>query len=202
MRRISLGHVNIALFTLIAILGIVYSRDLAWGARALIAYQGGDFPPLQETVLLRDAAAILKDPQGDPAAARELLEASLAIDPNSGARFNLGLVLERQGDPDGALGIYREYRRIDPLHLPTRLRLDALLSAAGQAEERRTLLEEGIAVFDRAIRLHIPRPDPAFDARYNEKAVRIYQELQRGAGLLRQRYQQATGQPYPAGGAS
>ncbi|ANM28907.1 hypothetical protein ABI59_03735 [Acidobacteria bacterium Mor1] len=177
---------NIALFALIAVIGILYSKDLAWGAQAIAEYRKGQSPPLVES-LLRSEAYELMLADGDPKTVESLLLRSLEIEPNTNARYLLGLVYQSQGRLEEAYRAYDQYRRIDALHLDSWLRMEELLLAAGRLEERAELLDQGIALFERAAVQFEPRPDPDVAQEFNAKALGVAAKLKRGLNTLRAR---------------
>lgn len=85
---------------------------------------------------------------GRTAEARALLEAVLAERGDADARVNLGVVLERSGEPAAAAAHYRAALADDPAHESARLALADLRARQGALDEAERLVREGLELDD------------------------------------------------------
>ncbi len=191
MRRIRLVHVNLLIFAIVAVVGIAYSSDLAWGARALYLYSTGGFPTLEESDLRAEAYKLLQQRDGDLDRAHELLQASLAIEPYTDANYMMGLLQLRRGQPEEAYRTFERYTEIDSLHLASWLARDNILRERGDHAERLRVLDEAIAHFEQAFERYQPRFDPEVADAFNQKAQQVHGAITRGMGILGQQKRRA-----------
>jgi len=80
--------------------------------------------------------------------ARAILEEVLAAHEDAGARVNLALVLERDGETEAAARLYRAALADDPAHQTARVDLAELLARRGELAEAERLVREGLALDD------------------------------------------------------
>jgi tetratricopeptide (TPR) repeat protein len=84
---------------------------------------------------------------GEPVAARPAYEAALALDPDHAeARYNLGLVLAREKDHEGAVRQFREVIRLRPTYEPTYFELGTELLRAGRRLEAARVFRDYVRI--------------------------------------------------------
>jgi tetratricopeptide (TPR) repeat protein len=174
------------LYGLLALVALAYRADLTWAARALPVYAAGGFPrPLE--ISLFDRAARRLRAGTDPAGSRALLERSLslAIDPLSPAILGLAESYRLEGSHERALEELQRYLEIDPSSLFAYLRAAQIYREQGREEERRRMLERGLAYFARYTAEYRPRTDETVERRFNQKAERVYRYYERALRSLR-----------------
>jgi tetratricopeptide (TPR) repeat protein len=173
------------LWGVILAIALLYRGELGWAAGRLNAYwTRGDFPALHEHALRNEALALIQG-NGDLARARELLERSLTIDPNTDALALLGEVHLRTGDTEGALELYSRFNRIDPSSVGGWIGMANAHARAGREQERQEILQRGIETLTRLAEDARPVRDPTVDERFNRKAVEAHERLLGGVALLR-----------------
>jgi tetratricopeptide (TPR) repeat protein len=184
LRRIRLAHANVALYGVLALVVVVYRADLTWAAREFPAFAAGGFARPLEVSLFAQAIHNMRF-GGNPERTRELLERSATIDPISQASVVLGEHYLREGDRDRALELLRRYLEHDPSSLPAYLLVAQIYREQGREEERRRMLEQGVAYFTRYTPKYRPRTDEAVERRFNQKAERVYRYYQQSLRRLR-----------------
>jgi tetratricopeptide (TPR) repeat protein len=184
-RAISLGRVNAVLYALIACLAVFYWSDLLWAVRALPEYLTGSIQPTKERSLCVGGAGKLTE-ANDLAAARTMLEKSLAIDPTSEALYWLAECSYQEKRYDDALRQFEAFIEIDPLVPEAYLTVAELLVMQKQPERARQILRRGAAYLGRAAELYRPRPDKSVRPKYNLKASATYMGCHLGAEQLRE----------------
>ena len=185
MPRIRPLWINGALFaTALAITGyLALQGALGWAVTALRQYLGGTTTVTREVDLVGRAQVAMRD--GAPAeTVRKMLDEVLSIDPYSVAHVYLGMLYEREGEPDRALEEYRAYLAIDPSYLPAYLHVGEILVARGELETRDTFFRDGIAYFESEVERWVPRIDPTADEEYNDKALGVYQSYREAIAVL------------------
>jgi len=173
LRRTNLIWLNVALYSLLLLLVVVYRGQLAWALRALPDLYSLEFETQPEVVLYYEGERRLIEDR-DATGSRAALEESLAIDPYSDAVFFMGETYLMEREYEAALAAYRKFNRIDPSHLPSYLRMAELLALLGREAERGTLLDRAVAHYTRTVELYRPQPDPSVPAVYNEKAAEVH----------------------------
>jgi tetratricopeptide (TPR) repeat protein len=174
-RTNSLVWINLAVWALVLALGLAYRGELQWAAERFDAYRrNAGFEPLHEFALRNEALGLLRTGD-DLERAGELLERSLAIDPNTDAVALLAEVRLLGGSPEQAYPLYERYSRIDPGNPMPWLRMAELHRAAERPDEARTVLERGIGELRRLVELWQPRPDPEVDAAANARAEEMHE---------------------------
>lgn len=184
MRRISLLGVNVALWVVIGFLIVLFHSELRWAARALPRSMRYQVTESRETDLRLDALKLVRS-GADPDRAIELLEQSIAIDPNSQAVYLLGEVRRARGELDAALVHYNDYLRIDPSFYQAYLRIAGILGQQGRYEEQRQTLERGVTYFERNTERYRPRIDDSVRGLYNDKALGVHGYYREGLAELR-----------------
>jgi tetratricopeptide (TPR) repeat protein len=96
----------------------------------------------------RTALAFSLAGSGRTAEARTLLEAVLAERGDADARVNLGVLLERSGEPTAAAAHYRAALADDPAHQSARLALADLRARQGALDEAERLVRDGLELDD------------------------------------------------------
>ena len=177
MRRIRLAHANLALYGVLALVLVVYRVELTWAAREFPFFAAGGFARPLEISLFTRALHNMRA-RGDAERTRALLERSVAIDPISQASVVLGEHYLGEGDRDRALELLRRYLEDDPSSLPAYLLAAQIYRGQGREEERRELLEGGVAYFTRYAPKYRPRTDETVERRFNQKAERVYRYYQ------------------------
>jgi tetratricopeptide (TPR) repeat protein len=173
LRRINIHHINIILYVIIIWLVVQYQDPLRWAMREIPRYSQDKIVSPIERKLYKQAESIIRtSKQIDPA--RELLERSLAIDPNTEARFLLGEYYDKKGKKAKALQHYKGYLEIDPTVLETYLRMAHILKKQNKPEEARQILEQGFDYFNKYSRQFKARENMHVDRRYNEDATNTY----------------------------
>lgn len=191
MRRIRLWHASVLLILiaagLVGYLGV--TSRLGWAWNALQAYGEGQTTGTLEHTLERQAISILQR-GGSVTDARELLERSLAIDPNSSAVHTLGDVYLKEGNVQAARAQYEHYLTLDPAFLPSYFRLLAIYEELELTEERTLLLESGIDYFASNLEAYAPQSDSDVPSAFNDKAYGVYNAYRESLHLLRQRLEE------------
>jgi len=184
LRRIRLSHVTALVWALLLVLVVVYRAELGWAWKALPAGYLAQAHPAPAQWLMYNEAERLWSAGDDDARAIELLEQSLAIEPNADPLILLGDILAEQGDDAAALVRYREALALDPSMLRTYLRIAEIHRSGGDAEQRLAILESGLAWFSEQAPRFLPQLDPAVRSRFNEKAVSVHGEMTEAIQLL------------------
>jgi len=179
--------VNTALFAVsLALLMFLASRGvLGWAIDALPLYYHGNTTTPQE-VGLEGTAHNRLQVSGDTDEIRDLLERTLAIDPNSSAIHMLGELELREGNDAGALEHFSAYLRIDPSYLPAYWRIAEIHERGGNLEARQRILRQGREQFDREVELYQPRYDDSVATNFNDKAEGVYNYYRESLALLRE----------------
>jgi tetratricopeptide (TPR) repeat protein len=183
LRRINLTCINVLLLVALAILIPVYRSELSWARRALPGYLTGNMPTLEEVDLAGEGLTILRD-GGDPESAQQLLEASLAIDPNLYARHTLGEAHLIAGDLEAARVEFEAYNRIDPAFLPTTLRLIEVYDLLNRPADAERILRQGIDYYRANAERYVPHPDDSVADASNTKARALYNTYSESLRLL------------------
>ncbi len=123
--------------------------------------------------MYREARKLIRDGK-QLERARELLEASIAIDPTSEAVYWLGECHLAAGRREPALHQFYRYIEIDPAELDSYLRAAEILAARDDRGPAREVLERGLGYFSRHRESYRPRLDPDVAMKYNEKAIDVY----------------------------
>jgi len=184
-RRIDLRWVNLVLVVLAAWITLAWWDELRWSAGELPRYLQGSIGSPEERKLYRAARKLILA-GGDLERARELLERSIAIDPNSDAVYWLAECRLAAGDPDGALEQFERFIDFDPTRADAYLGAASILESRGQAERARELLRRGLDYFESYRESLTPRPDPAVPMKYNRKAIGVYEYYGSSISRLRQ----------------
>ena len=177
---------NLLIWMSVVCLVASFRTELEWAVMGLPNFLMGGSPPLPEKILF-DQAARGMDRGANPAQIRALLQRSIEIDPNSMARVALGEQYRRDGEPEQALDHLRRYLEIDPTDLYSYVRAAEICQQLGRNEERRQLLERGIAYFENHTPEQLPLYDQSVDPKYNEKALRVYRGYRNALQVLRER---------------
>jgi len=172
-RRIRLAHVNAALFAAVALLALLYGRELRWAAAEFPGYLSGAFSDTPERLMYLEAEDILRSGH-DIDRARPLLERSLEIDPRGEAGFWLGRYYEQSGDDERALAAYTRYLETDATLLPAWLSVAAIHRRAGRADDARRALLDGLAFFESHAERYRPFVDRSAPPDANDKARQTY----------------------------
>jgi tetratricopeptide (TPR) repeat protein len=183
LRHIDISKVNMALFSAIMLIIIVFHGPLLWAVRQLPLYLKGRIDAPLETRQCHEAAAILSR-GGDISGALPLLQRSISVDPNSEALFWLGEYYSRKGEPDRAILFYSQYRGINPLDGAACLSLARLYELKGEPGKARAVLEEGLESY-RRVKDYEPVIDGTVNDRYNRKAGQAFKSLVDSDSLLR-----------------
>ncbi len=191
-RHIELAHLNFALVAAILALGFAYRPQLAWSLRALPLYVTGKFPEQIELRLYKGALLLLQAGR-ERERAKRLLERSIAIDPHSGALLALAEVHYREGKLERALEQFRAYRRIDPGSLLSYQRIGEIHRRRGRAEQRQSVLEEGVAYFRKQVEAYQPHYDASVKQTYNAKAQQVYDAYVAALGALEKELEKEVG---------
>jgi len=173
-RRIDLRWVNLALVVLAAWTTLVWWDELRWSADELPRYLRGSIGSPVERQLYRAARKLILA-EGDLERARELLERSIAIDPNSDAVYWLAECQLAAGNPQAALELFERFIDFDPTRVDAYLGAASILESRGQAERARELVRRGLEYFESYRESLTPRPDPAVPMKYNRKALGVYE---------------------------
>jgi len=176
--------VNAVVFSVAALLALVFGPSIRFGWRQLPRYIEGDIGYPEERLWVMRAENLLEE-GGDPAVAKALLERSLSVAPSGKAHYLLAEACRASGDVEAALGHYRDSLRLDAAEARTYLQAAALLRASGREEEAVELLKSGIERLEYLVPRFVPAEDPDAESRANEKAVRVYRELREGLAALR-----------------
>lgn len=172
-RRIDLRWVNLLLLLTLLALGLHYREPLRWAVGELPLYLQGKISSPVERQLYVDARRLIEAGTDLPVA-REMLERSIAIDPNSDAIYWMAEYHRAQGEHRAALEFYQRYLAFDPTRVDAYLRCAELLSQAGEIPQARRLLSDGARYFAAEAPRLEPRLDPTVAMRFNEKAMRLF----------------------------
>lgn len=186
MRLTKLFYTSLFVWVSLVVLVASFRIELEWASRALPSALAGGAPILPEKALF-DQAAREMNAGADPARIRALLKRAIAIDPNSMARVALGEQYRRDGDPERALEHLRRYLEIDPTDLYSYVRAAEIYQQAGRSEDRRQVIEMGLAYFEDHTEGQRPVHDNSVDPKYNEKALSVYRKHQHALRVLRER---------------
>jgi len=156
---------------------------LAWAARELPRYASGRIGSPPERQWYREARELIRAGR-DAARARELLERAVAVDPTCEAVLGLGEWHRAAGDDAQALAWFQRYVELDPFEVEAYLGAAESLERLGRAGEAAALLGRGRAWMLAERERQVPRSDPAVAARFNAKAIRVYQDLGESAARL------------------
>ena len=184
-RRIRLRHVNALLFAVIALLTVVYARELRWAAAELPGYLEGVFSETPERQLYLEAERILREGR-DIDRALPLLEKSLDIDPRGEAGFWLGLYHEMSGDGERALEAYTRYLQTDPVLLQTYLQMAGIHQRQGRSKDARDALQRGLSYFEANAEHYRPFVDRTASPDHNDKARQAYARYRTAINTLRE----------------
>ncbi|TFH50983.1 MAG: hypothetical protein E4H01_01085 [Lysobacterales bacterium] len=184
MRRISILHANAILYLLIACISLVYWPQLRWAAEHMPEYSRHGIAPLAEWSLYGRARKRLAEPW-NLSVARDLLERSIAIDPNSEAVYGLGEYYFRVGQDEKALQQFRTYLAIDPTMVMAYLKMSAVFERRNQLPEARGILEHGLDYFSRNVEKYRPHHADDVPTQYNQKAVQVFSHYRSAVGALR-----------------
>lgn len=174
-----------AVWLLLLGLVLAYREPLRWAVRALPAELRRDGFPAHPQWELYEQAVAEWEATRDPRRTAELLERSLAIEPNADPLRLLGDVRLAEGDDEGALVLFLRAVDHDPSDLAAYLRASDVLRRLGWADERLAVLRRGRDHFARQVERAVPRSDPTVAPAYNAKAARVYEDHLRGERILR-----------------
>jgi tetratricopeptide (TPR) repeat protein len=184
LRRISVLHANAALYLLIACISLVFWQELRWAAEHLPKYLHNSIGPLAERSSYGSGAELLAE-RRNLSVAREYLESSIAIDPYSEAVYALGEYFFETRQDEKALQQFRSYLDIDPGLLTAYLKMSAVFERQGRLPEARRIVERGLEYFSTNVEKYRPHYADEVDARYNQKAARIFARYGTAVGTLR-----------------
>jgi tetratricopeptide (TPR) repeat protein len=119
-------------------------------------------------------------------AARALLEAAATIDPTCQAVYLLGEWHLASGDLERALSYFSRYMDLDPVEDGSYLKSASILERRGRTEEARAVLRRGLDYLTAERERQVPRPDPEVPARFNTKAIEVYEAYGRSVERLSQ----------------
>jgi tetratricopeptide (TPR) repeat protein len=172
MRRWVYG--NVVVWTALLLSVLWFRTELIWSVEAITAQlRGYDFP-VQPQWESYDRAHDLWENDGDLTLAAELLEASLAIEPNVTPTYLLGKVHLALGHEQQALERLLQAEALDPSHHPIYLKLFEIYTARDQPELARQALARGVARFEKLMKQSTPQPDGTVWHRYNAKAADVH----------------------------
>ena len=157
--------------------------SLRFAASRLPGYLKGSIAVSEHRVWEDEAEGLLKSKR-ELDRARDLLERSLAVEPNASTQFLLGEVLRAQGKPAEALAHYGASIELDPARAEPYLRTAKLLLDAGDAAAAGRVLDDGTIALERALRLQVPFPDGTVQDLFNRRAVAVHEELSFGLQSL------------------
>jgi len=187
LRRIRLWHLNAALWLVVLVSLGLYHTELSWAVRAFPAELRGEGYPSQPQWRMYNRAERLWEMGEDSSRAIELLERSLAIEPNPAPLHLLGRVHASEGHLEEAERLLLRLRAFDPSHLEGILDLSELYGELGRPDDRRRVLEEGLAWFESQEPLYRPVSDPTVWSGYNEKAEQVQADYSMGRRILEAR---------------
>ncbi len=183
--RVKLLHVNLLLYLAIVVLAAAYWSELRWAGKALPSYLEGSIGSPLERRLYVKARSLIDGNDWEKARAQELLDQSLAIDPNGEAGYWLAELLRESNRESEAIEQYERYLRIDPTPLEAYLELSALYERRGRPAEALRVLEAGRDYFEENAVSYRPVIDDDVDSRFNRKALERYEAYRLAAGVLR-----------------
>lgn len=187
MRRIRLWQLNLLLWTVVLALLGVFRPELSWAMRAFPAELRGEGFPSQPQWSLYDQAVRLWENDGDSSRAIGLLERSLAIEPNPAPMHLLARILANEGRLEVAERLLLRLRAFDPAYLDAILDLSDLYDELGRPDDRRLVLEQGLAWFESQEPLYHAIPDTTVWSGYNSKAAKVQADYEAGRRLLEAR---------------
>jgi tetratricopeptide (TPR) repeat protein len=183
--KVKLLHVNLLLYLAIIVLATAYWSELRWAGAALPSYLDGTIPSPLERRLYVEARSLIDGNDWEKARAQEMLEQSLAIDPNGEAGYWLAELARERNHESEAIEQYERYLRIDPTRLEAYLELSALYERRGQPAGALPVLEAGRVYFEENAVKYRPVIDDDVDSRFNTKALESYENYRLAAGVLR-----------------
>ncbi len=183
--RVKLLHVNLLLYLAIVVLATAYWSELRWAGAALPSYLEGSIRSPLERRLYVKARSLIDGNDWEQARAQEMLDQSLAIDPNGEAGYWLAELFRECNRESEAIEQYERYLRIDPTRLEAYLELSALYERRGRPAEALRVLEAGRDYFEENAVNYRPVIDDDVDSRFNTKALESYQTYRLAAGVLR-----------------
>ena len=179
-----LFYANIIVYGVTLVLLLAFSHELIWAKKALHGYLITDnVPPSKDRTLIWEANRALNRGE-DFGTLQQILEQALQIEPYSEARLLLGICHLKQGDQDGMLAYYNEYRSINPSVVNLYTDASRVLIGKGEHKAAEQLVAEGITHFRRQVELYKPHHDPDVIKEFNLKASSIYNRSQKSLELL------------------
>ncbi len=182
--RIKMNHVIVLVYLAILVVGLAYTSDLRWAAGAMPSYLQGSIRLPQERRLQMAARKLIDGNDWEQRRAQEMLELSLAIDPNGEAGFWLAELLRSANRWDEAIRQFEDYLEIDPTRPEAFLMLSALYEWSGDRDEAIRVLETGRDYFGGSADQYVPRIDNDVPSSFNEKARRTYEIYRLSGGML------------------
>ena len=141
------------------VLVLVYRDELSWARRALPAeFRGEGYPPHVQWALY-DRAESSWASGGEAQSAIELLERSLAIEPNAPPMVLLGEIHFADGKIDRALELFQQAVDLDPAFLLSWLRIAEVYKEQGLPEKRLEILRQGLEYFTTEVERFRPQVD-------------------------------------------
>ena len=183
--KVKLLHVNLLLYLASVVLATAYWSELRWAAAALPSYLDGTIKSPVERRLYVKARSLIKGNEWEKARAQEMLDQSLAIDPNGEAGSWLAELFRESHRESETIEQYERYLRIDPTRLEAYLELSALYERRGRPAEALRVLGAGRVYFEENAVKYRPVIDDDVDSRFNAKALESYQTYRLAAGVLR-----------------
>ena len=183
--KVKLLHVNLLLYLAIVVLATATWSELRWAGAALPSYLEGAIPSPLERRLYVEARSLIDGNDWEKTRAQEMLDQSLAIDPNGEAGYWLAELLREWNRESEAIEQYERYLRIDPTRLEGYLELSALYERSDRSAEALRVLEAGRVYFEENAVKHWPVFDDDVDPRFNTKALESYENHRLAAGVLR-----------------
>ena len=183
--RVKLLHVNLLLYLAIVVLATAYWSELRWAGAALPFYlEGSTRSPLERRLYVK-ARSLIDGNDWEKARAQEMLDQSLAIDPNGEAGYWLAELFRECHRESEAIEQYERYLRIDPTRLEAYLELSAPYERRAQPAEALRVLQAGRVYFEENAVNYRPVIDDDVDSRFNTKALESYETYRLAAGVLR-----------------
>ncbi len=116
--------------------------------------------------------------------AKELLDESIAIDPNSDAVYWLAEYYFTAGQYDRAEQQYMRFIELDPTQVKAYLKISTIYAKKEQPKRARAVLQSGLNYFGANMSKYKPRPDDTVREKYNGKAGKIYDKYRSAVEML------------------
>ncbi|GJQ60342.1 MAG: hypothetical protein SCALA701_31430 [Candidatus Scalindua sp.] len=174
LRRINLVDLNILLYITIVIMAIYYREALTWAMRSLPKYFEGEIEGPRESSL-SDKAEHYLGKNKKLKLAKELLDKSIQIDPNSKARYLLGEYYFLEEDYGSSLKELTEYIKIDSTNCDAYLKLALIYKKLGDQKQAISILRQGIHENHENVVKYKPHIDSRVKGKYNQKSQEVYE---------------------------